>query len=213
MSRSRRQLLAYLGLAVFAMVALAFASQPIKRSVRQSVDRRVQQQITQRLDADEICRTDMRTGTTTATCRALIDRVVASATAEQEHAIAVRLFRTLTTTEIRQLGLQGPRGRTGTTRIIRTTRTIIVNRGKTTVVTKTVTIPGKPGPQGPAGPPGPPAKTPPPGNPTPATPTRPGNAQGTPGGPPIAAPGNPPGNVPGPGDGPSGQCPPRNPHC
>jgi hypothetical protein len=204
--RGRWPLVAYLGIVAVGLLLLTLASKTI---IHRYVDRRVQNQITQRLKTETVCRPGQEKQ-----CRELIDRVVSAATAEQEHSLAVRLFRTLTTTEVRQLGLQGPRGRRGVTtvRVIRTTRTIILRRpGKTTVVTKTITVPGSPGPPGPAGPVGPPGKN---------APGQTGSGSGpspSPGGlppvtPPAPMPGttNPPGPTGNPGTPP---CPLPNPHC
>ena len=134
-------------------------------------------------------------------CRALIDRVTHAATAKQEHETAIRLFRTLSGKEIHELGLQGPRGRSGTTRII---RIIIHENGavRTVTITKPTPAPkAKPKKNNPKPKPKPAPKV---VAPAPVPPFVPPLVPITP------SPNDPPGPVGNPGNHP---CPPRNPHC
>jgi hypothetical protein len=67
------------------------------------VSRNIQTQVTQNLDAGRVC----REGTMNVqNCRALIDRIASAATAKQENSAAVRLIRSLTVQQMRQLGIQ-----------------------------------------------------------------------------------------------------------
>src|SRR6266487_3792457 len=85
----RWPLVAYLGFGALSMILLAFATQPV---VKHYIDRRIEQNIVQRLRADKICRhvshAEMRNNPMAAVqsieaCRDLIDRVASAATAKQ----------------------------------------------------------------------------------------------------------------------------------
>lgn len=68
-----------------------------------NVENHVDSTVTQKLDAGKVCREGAMS---TRNCRALIDRIVKAATAKQEHTVGLRLFRTLTSGDLRRLGIQ-----------------------------------------------------------------------------------------------------------
>lgn len=69
------------------------------------VDRQVNNQIVQRLDAGKVCRQNPD-GVTIENCRALIQRLIQSSTKKQRRHIAIRLLRELKAKDIKKLGLQ-----------------------------------------------------------------------------------------------------------
>lgn len=69
------------------------------------VDKQVNNQIIQRLDAGKVCRQGPD-GVTVSNCRALIERLTKSSTKAQRRRIAIRLIRELHPDDIKKLGLQ-----------------------------------------------------------------------------------------------------------
>lgn len=180
----RWPLVAYIALVAVGMVLLTFATRPL---VKHYVDRRVEQQVTQRVVKTQ--EADCSSAAQVGECRALLDRLLATATPEQRRAFLVQTVRTLKPSVVVKLGLRGPRGERG--RRGRTGRTGA--RGRSGARGRT----GRRGAQGPRG----------------ATGARgPAGAVGPPG--PAGAPGAPGGVTSPDGGPPAGKpCPPHNPHC
>jgi hypothetical protein len=189
--RSRHlPLLAYFALFAVAFVLLTIVTQPI---VKRYIDRRVEQQTTERVREEINCVDVQR-------CRAFIQRSILNALPVQRRQLLRTLVRSFTREELTRLGLRGPRGLRGRAGRRgrdgragrRGPRGFMGPRGLTGLTGAT----GSDGLPGGAGTPGAPGESGQPGQP--GQPGNPG-APGNPGGPPGKPPGRP--------------CPPKNKHC